>query len=188
MLAFQTVDEAVASGFAQIATTNFDTYRGFSLASAPSSKARECDGAGPGACLVAQAIYEPLIQDVLQLEIDGCSKHEMFQIAELSSQVFGESVVVQIGQDNDLLPMFSPTNLLKAIQDFRRAVESFYAASPEAAAWEDSRREAADSQEHGKAAKNREQSIRYALNICKRFGFDNLEHRYQKLLKDNGLA
>ena len=48
--------------------------------------------------------------------------------------------------------------------------------------------DAANALQSGKAAKSREQSIRYALNIRKKFGFENLEAKYQKLLKDNGLA
>lgn len=189
MLAFPSVDEAIASGFAKIETSHFDNFKGFDLVCVPTNHrhVHEC----AQACLVAQAVYSPLVLDVLQLEIDGCAKHDHFQVSQLSECVFGSSVPVLIGssvETQETHALFSPTNLLKAITSFREAVELFYTTWPAAQEWERARMDAANALQSGKAAISREQSIRYALNIRKKFGFENLEAKYQKLLKDNGLA
>lgn len=189
MLVFDSLEEAIATGYARIATSNFAYHRGFELVSATPGHPR---WAGSSAArLVAAAQYEPLLMDVMQLEIDGCAKYEHFQDSQLRDLVFGtSSLVLIVTPDGNQTPtaLFSPTSLLKAINSFREAVDLFYQACPGADQWERMRMEASVSLQTGKAAKNRAQSIRYALSICKKFGFDNLETKYQKILKDSGLA
>lgn len=189
MLAFQSVEDALASGFVRADTASFDHFKGFELVSAPQEQQEHASVVG--ACLVASAVYSPLVHDVLQLEIDGCAKFDHLQASELRGQVFGCTVEVLIGPttaSHSVVALFSPTNLLKAIKSFREAVDLFYAACPAADEWEQARVDALNSIESGKAARSREQSIRYALSIRKKFGFENLEAKYQKILKDNGLV
>lgn len=188
MLTFQSVEEAFSSGFTKCNASHFDSFKGFELVSVPMP---QHGNQVVDFCLVASAIYAPLLLDVHQLEIDGCAKFEHLQESQLRDHVFGTAVHVLVGaaaEVQEAISLYSPTNLLKAIQAFREAVDLFYVTWPAAKKWEDARIDALHSLESGKAAKSRNQSIRYAQSICKKFGFENLEAKYQKILKDNGLA